>query len=74
MMKVDSVITDALRNRSELPTKKLQVLHVTTLALVRNRGKLSEKELTAFIEAGYGNRQLLEIILGISQKSDEQLC
>jgi alkylhydroperoxidase family enzyme len=68
MMKVDNAITDALRDRSELPTKKLQVLHITTLALVRNRGRLSEKELTAFIEVGYGNRQLLEIILGVSQK------
>jgi len=68
MMKVDSSITDALRNRSELPTKKLQVLHLTTLALVRNRGRLSEEELTAFFEVGYENRQLLEIILGVSQK------
>ena len=68
MMKVDSTITDALRNLTELPTKKLQVLHDTTLALVRNRGRLSENELTIFYDAGYDNRQLLEIILGISQK------
>lgn len=68
MMEVDSAITDALRNRSELPTEKLQVLHLTTLALVRNRGRLSEAELTTFFEAGYEKRQLLEIILGLSQK------
>lgn len=68
MMKVDNAIIDALRNRTELPTKKLQVLHTTTLALVRNRGRFNEKELTVFTEVGYGNRQLLEIILGISQK------
>ena len=68
MMKVDSAITEALRNRAKLPTEKLQVLHLTTLALVRNRGRLSEEELTAFSEAGYGNRQLLEIILGVAQK------
>jgi len=68
MMNVDHTITDALRNRSELPTKKLQVLHLTTLALVRNRGQLSEGELTAFFEAGYEHRELLEIILGLSQK------
>jgi len=68
MMKVDSAIIEALRNRTELPTKKLQVLHTTTLALVRNRGRLKENELTVFTDAGYENRQLLEIILGISQK------
>ena len=68
MMKVDSAITDALRNRTELPTEKLQALHLTTLALVRNRGHLSEEELTTFFKAGFEKRQLLEIILGVSQK------
>ena len=68
MMEVDSAITEALRNRTELPTKKLQVLHLTTLALLRNRGVLNREQLAAFTEVGYGNRQLLEIILGMSQK------
>jgi len=68
MMKVDRKITEALRNRSELPCKKLQTLHLTTLALVRNRGHLSEEEVAAFFAAGYQQRQLLEIIVGISQK------
>lgn len=68
MMKVDGAITDALRNRTELPTRKLQILHETTLALVRDRGRPNESVLSAFHEAGYENRQLLEIILGISQK------
>jgi len=68
MMEVDSAITEALRSRTELPTKKLQVLHSTTLAVLRNRGHLSEEELAAFVEVGYGNQQLLEIVLGMSQK------
>ncbi len=68
MMKVDPAISEALRNRTELPTKKLQVLQQTTLFLVRNRGHLSEEERAAFYEAGYENRQLLEIVLGLSHK------
>jgi len=68
MMKVDQGITAALRNQSELPSKKLQALHLATLALVRNRGHLSEDEIAAFFAAGYQQRQLLEIIVGISQK------
>lgn len=67
-MKVDPAIIDALRDRSVLPTEKLQVLHLTTLALVRNRGLLREQELADFLAAGYERRHLLEIILGISQK------
>ncbi|OIN07660.1 carboxymuconolactone decarboxylase family protein [Oceanisphaera psychrotolerans] len=67
-MKVDPDLTEALRTRAPMPSEKLQVLHDTTLALVRNRGHLSEAEVNAFFAAGYEQRQLLEIILGISQK------
>jgi alkylhydroperoxidase family enzyme len=68
MMKVDPAIPDALRNRTELPDNKLQVLHLTTLALVRNRGRISEQEKAEFFAAGYEPRHLIEIILGLSQK------
>ena len=68
MMKVDQAITEALRNRTTLPSEKLQQLHETTLELVRERGILSKETLTKFFEAGYNKRHLLEIILGISQK------
>jgi len=68
MMKVDPAITEALRNRTEMPTKKLQALHEMTLSMVRNRGQVSDAEIQAFYEAGYEERQLLEIVLGLSQK------
>ena len=68
MMKVDPALTEALRNRGAMPTAKLQVLHDTTLALVRKRGHLSDEELEVFWAAGYEQRQLLEIILGLAQK------
>ncbi len=68
MMKVDGAITDALRNRTELPSQKLQILHETTLALIQDRGRPSDAILSAFYDVGYENRQLLEIVLGISQK------
>lgn len=67
-MKVNPVVIDALRDSTELPSKKLQVLHLTTLSMVRNRGQLREQELADFFAAGYERRHLLEIILGISQK------
>ncbi len=67
-MNVDPALTEALRNRTAMPNEKLQVLHDTTLAMVRSRGRLTEAETEAFYAAGYENRQLLEIILGLSQK------
>ncbi|KKJ78703.1 carboxymuconolactone decarboxylase [Kiloniella litopenaei] len=68
MMKVDAGIIDALRNKTDLPTEKLQVLRRTTLALVKNRGRLAPSDVQAFKAVGYENKQLLEIVLGISQK------
>ncbi|NOJ14743.1 carboxymuconolactone decarboxylase family protein [Vibrio splendidus] len=67
-MKVDPAITEALRNRTALPTEKLQALHDFTLSMVRNRGNVPESEMAAFFEAGYGQQQVLEVILGLSQK------
>lgn len=68
MMNVDSAITEALRNSTALPTEKLQVLHETTLSLVRNCGYISNEEAEKFYAVGYENRQLLDIVLGLSQK------
>ncbi|WP_338378667.1 carboxymuconolactone decarboxylase family protein [uncultured Flavobacterium sp.] len=68
MMKVDASLSEALRNGTQMPTEKLQVLHDFTLKIVRNRGQVTADDLNTFYEAGYGERQVLEIILGLSQK------
>lgn len=68
MMKVDPLLTEALRNKEAMTTPKLQVLHNTTLAMTRNRGNLSQEEMSAFFDAGYTQRQMLEIVLGLAQK------
>lgn len=67
-MKVSADLIEALRNKDAMPTEKLQVLHETTLAMVRERGIVSDDVVQKFYAAGYGQRQLLEIILCLSQK------
>ena len=67
-MKVDDAITEALRNETPLENPKLEALRNMTLTIVRNRGHVSQQVLDAFYAAGYGERQVLEIILGLSQK------
>ena len=67
-MKVDPAITEALRNDEALPTEKLQALKDFTLSVVRGRGNVSKEEVEAFYSAGYGQKQVLEVILGLSQK------
>ncbi|EGV44530.1 carboxymuconolactone decarboxylase family protein [Bizionia argentinensis JUB59] len=69
MMKVDDNITEALRNQTPLENAKLEALRTMTLSIVRNRGNVSQEDLDAFYAAGYGEAQVLEIILGLSQKT-----
>jgi len=68
MMKVDPQLSEALRNGTAMTTSKLQALHDFTLKIVRNRGQVNQADLEQFYAAGYEDRQVLEIILGLSQK------
>lgn len=69
MMKVKPSIIDALSNGESLSDEKLRVLQETTFAMVDQRGDLSEEQIFRFKRAGYGNEQLLEIVLGLAQKT-----
>ncbi|UUO24338.1 carboxymuconolactone decarboxylase family protein [Colwellia sp. M166] len=67
-MKVDQDIVDALVNKTPLANPKLEALRETTLAMTRERGVISDEQIEKFFAAGYGKQQLLEIIVGLSQK------
>ncbi|MEM9070876.1 MAG: carboxymuconolactone decarboxylase family protein, partial [Myxococcota bacterium] len=69
MRKVDPAVTDALRDGTPLPTERLEVLRSLTLELVRNRGHVSKTQLEAFQAAGYTEQNLLEVVLGLAQKT-----
>lgn len=68
MMKVDDAITDALRDETPLPTPKLEALRSFTLAMIRDRGFVSDAETKAFLDAGFTETNILEVILGAAQK------
>jgi len=67
-MNVDQDIVDALVNKTPLADAKLETLRETTLAMTRERGVISDEQIEKFFAAGYGQQQLLEIIVGLSQK------
>ncbi len=67
-MKVDDAITDALRNETPLPTAKLEALRDFTLSVVRDRGNVNDNAVQAFLDAGFTQRQVLEVVLGAAQK------
>jgi len=68
-MKVDDAITDALRNETPLADPKLEALRTFTLSVVRNRGAVNDAEVQTFLDAGFTKRHILEVILGIAQKT-----
>ncbi|UZR98961.1 hypothetical protein [Chondrinema litorale] len=68
-MNIDNAITYALRNETELPSKKLEAVRTLTLLIVRNRGEINSNEIKAFLNAGFNLRQVFEIILGLAKKT-----
>ena len=69
MMKVDDDVIEAVRKGLPLKNEKLRILQETTYLLVEQRGHLTEKQEAKFKEQGYGHQQLIEIVLGITQKT-----
>ncbi|WDD98847.1 carboxymuconolactone decarboxylase family protein [Thalassomonas actiniarum] len=67
-MKIDESIITALRDESPLPSDKLETLRQTTLLMVRNRGVIDAADIEKFYAAGYQQKHLLDIVLGLSQK------
>lgn len=69
VMKVSDEISDALRNETPLPNAKLEALRTFTVQLFRQRGNASEAQMQAFFDAGYDHRAVLDIVLGMAQKT-----
>lgn len=62
-------VTDAIRNGKPIPDAKLAVLHDFTRTLVVKRGLPSQVDVSAFLAAGYSERQILEIVLAVAVKT-----
>ena len=68
MMEVSDDIINALRDETPLPNDKLEALRTFTLAVMLKKGNVGKEDLDAFYGAGYKHRQVLEVILVLSQK------
>lgn len=60
---------EALRNGSPLSDIKLEALRLFTRDLLRTRGSIEPYALSAFFDAGYGEQQALEVVLGLAVKT-----
>ncbi len=59
-------LIDALRHTSALNDAKLNQLAQFTLAVMHNKGNVSDEQFNDFIGAGYNQQQAVEVILGVA--------
>lgn len=69
MKRVPEPIIEALRAGTALPDAKLDALARLTRSVVETRGWPTEVTRQAFFAAGYGTREYLEVIVGVSLKT-----
>lgn len=67
--KLSREVTDAIRDGKAIGDPKLRALAGLTRAMVATRGRPSEEEVRAFLEAGYRESQVLEIVLAVAVKT-----
>ncbi len=66
---VPEEVLAAIREEREIPEPKLRALYAFARTLVRKRGLVGEADVRPFLEAGYGERQILGIVLAAAVKT-----
>lgn len=66
---VDQREIDSMRAKTALADAKLDALAKFTTAVMDNRGRVSDRELEAFRNAGYSEANVLDVLLGVSLAS-----
>lgn len=69
MQNIDNEIIEAMRTGSPLADSKLEALRKFTQIVVEKRGWISDEDVQEFFNAGYTKAQLLEVIVGVTQKT-----
>ncbi len=69
MSKVPRDVTNAIRDGSEVPDIKYEVLVNFTRVMVVSRGRPTTQEINNFLSVGYTEHHILEIILAIAVKT-----
>lgn len=68
MYKLSEEMIEALRTNQPLSDAKLETLRQFTVLLVEKRGWATEEEIAKFLAAGYTQKNVLELMIGVGQK------
>lgn len=66
---VSEDVIEALRNRRDVPDARLGALAKFAQTVVRERGWAGDRELERFLEAGFTQQNVYEVLLGVSLKT-----
>ena len=69
MSKVPEEVTDAIRNGEEIPDTKLAALSKYTRATVTKRGRVSEEDVSRFLDAGFTKEHILGVVTAVGLKT-----
>lgn len=69
MQNVDSSVVQAIRDDQPILDKKLEALRQFTKLLIDNRGRVNDSQMQQFLDVGYTQSQMLDILVGIAQKT-----
>ncbi len=69
MQSVPDDVVAALRDGRPLADARLEALRSFTSAVVEHRGWVPEGALRAFLDAGYTQRHVLDVVLGVTMKT-----
>ncbi|WP_122222185.1 carboxymuconolactone decarboxylase family protein [Pseudomonas syringae group genomosp. 3] len=66
---VNESVVDALAHEPGRLSARLRALHAFTLEVINCRGRLSDAAVDAVLKAGFKKQNMLDVILGVSQKN-----
>ena len=69
MQNVDYDVVQAIRDNQPISDSKLEALRHFTQQLIDNRGWVNETEVQVFLDAGYETVHVLDILVGVAQKT-----
>ncbi|VAX30065.1 Macrophage infectivity potentiator-related protein [hydrothermal vent metagenome] len=68
MQNVPDDVVQALRDGLPIADSKLEALRALTASIVKTRGYPTPEALKAFVDVGYGQAQVIEILIGVAIK------
>jgi len=69
MQNVPEEVISALRENTPIPDEKLETLRRLAQEIATSRGYPSEETVSAFLDSGYSQGQILETVLGVGFKT-----